>query len=145
MAWSKEPIPDEDFLFCFIHRANIDYKRGEIPRAAAFQNTPKERDNLSSDWSKYSSPEETKQRIGQQFKFESTEFKNANDYGILRFDVSKLRDDELKQVVNHDPIFNEPEIIGVPNNRAHAVIIGEKDEEVRLKMRDCSVWLLKPT
>jgi hypothetical protein len=141
MAFEKEMIPDEAILYCFVHKANIDYKRGNVPRSAAFQNTPKEGDNLSSDWSKYSTPIETRERIGQQLKHNSENFKNANDYGVLQLDVGILRSEDYKQKIVHDPIFNDPEILGTPNNQAHAIIIGEKDEEVRLKMQGISSWV----
>jgi hypothetical protein len=58
--------------------------------------------------------------------------------------VGILRSDDFKQKIEHDPIFNDPEIVGTPNNQAHAIIIGEKDEEVRLKMQGISSWVIEP-
>jgi hypothetical protein len=144
MTFAKEMILDEAILYCFVHKANIDYKKGNIPRSAAFQNTPKEGDNLSSDWSKYSTPTETKERIGKQLKHNSGNFKNVNDYGVLQLNVGILRSEDYKQKIEHDPIFNDPEILGVPNNQAHSIVIGEKDEEVRLKMQGISSWVISP-
>jgi hypothetical protein len=134
---NKEIIPNEDSLYCFVNKANVDYKRGNLPRAAAFQNTPKDGDNLSSDWEKYSTPLETRDRVGMQLKKNTQDFKNPDDFGVLQMNVGILRNEILRQIIEHDPIFNNPEILGMPNNRAHAIIIGEKDEEVRLK-RECS-------
>ena len=142
--WKKELISDEDKLFCFIHKVNVNFKKDNKPRAAAFQNTPKEGNNLSCDWSKYATPQETRLRVGKQFRTSTTEFKNPELFGVVQFDVAVLRSDELSQQVEHDPIFHEPEILGQPNNRAHAVIIGEKDEETRLKMADLSQWCIEP-
>jgi hypothetical protein len=139
----QEEIPNEDSLYCYIHQANIHPKTGN-PRAAAFQNTPKEGDNLSSDWSKYTTPEETKARVGKQYKFGSKEFKNPNLFGVVSFQVGTLRSHDFSQEVRHDPILNDPEIEGQPNNRAHAIIIGEKDEEIRLKMVAECDWLILP-
>lgn len=139
----REEIPNEDNLYCYVHKANIHPKTGQ-PRAAAFQNTPKEGDNLSCDWSKYSTPEETKSRVGKQYKFSSKEFKNPNLFGVIGFKVEILRSEDFSQEVKHDPIFNDPEIDGQPNNTAHAIIIGEKDEEVRLKMVDVCEWIILP-
>jgi hypothetical protein len=144
MAWEKETIPNEATLYCFVHKANVDYKKGNVPRAAAFQNTPKEGDNLSSDWAKYSTPIETKERVGKQLKHNSENFKNANDYGVLQLNVGVLRSEDYKQKIEHDPIFNDPDVLGVPNNQAHSIIIGEKDEEVRLKMQGISSWIIEP-
>ena len=143
MTWEKELIPNEDRIYCFVHKANVDYKNGGKPRAAAFQNTPRDGSNLSSDWSKYSTPEETKNRIGKQFKANSQNFKNPNDYGVLQFEVGFLRQEELRQEIEHDPIFNPMELDGIPNNQSHTIIIGEKDEETRLKMKEMSVWVIE--
>jgi hypothetical protein len=144
MPFEKETIPDDATLYCFVHKANVDYKRGNVPRAAAFQNTPKEGDNLSSDWSKYSSAEETRARVGKQFKFNSEIFKNPDDFCVLQMNVGILRSEDYKQKIEHDPIFNDPEIVGTPNNQAHSIIIGEKDEEVRLKMQSICSWVIEP-
>ena len=142
--WENETIPDTDKVYCFIHSiANVNSKTGK-PRAAAFYNTPKQGDNLSCDWEKYSTPQETKARIGQQLKVGTTEFKNPNLFGIVEFIISILRNEEYNQQVNHDPIFNSPEIIGIPNNRSHSIIIGEKDEEIRLKMVEIANWIIAP-
>ncbi len=143
--WEKELIPDSDKIYCFIHcQANVNPKTGK-PRAAAFHNTPKHGDNLSCDWEKYSTPEETRFRIGQQFKSGSTEFKNPNLYAVATFQVNILRTDEYAQEIEHDPIYNTQEIIGIPNNRAHSIIIGKKDEETRLKMVEICEWAISPT
>ncbi len=138
----KMIIPNEDDVYCYIHKDNIS-KTGK-PRSAAFQNTPRDGDNLSCDWSQYTSPEETKARIGKQFRTRTTEFKNPNLFGISRFKVDDLRQ-KVMQKVEHDPIFSDPEILGQPNNYAHSIIIGEKDEETRLKMADeLSEWVILP-
>ena len=76
--WKKELISDEDKLFCFIHKVNVNFKKDNKPRAAAFQNTPKEGNNLSCDWSKYATPQETRLRVGKQFRTGTTEFKTQN-------------------------------------------------------------------
>jgi hypothetical protein len=142
--WENETIPDNDKVYCFIHiEANVNPKTGK-PRAAAFHNTPKQGDNLSCDWSKYSTPEETNSRIGLQYKAGTTIFKNPALFGVVAFDAGTLRTEEYNQQVEHDPIFNNPAIEGIPNNQAHSIIIGEKDEETRLKMVDMSEWVIPP-
>ena len=143
--WNKELIRDTDKVYCFIHyQANVNPKTGR-PRAAAFHNTPKQGDNLSCDWEKYSTPRETQIRVGQQFRTGSTEFKNPFLFAIAAFEVHVLRTEEYAQKVEHDPIYHFPEIIGTPNNRAHSIIIGEKDEETRLKMVEIAEWVVLPT
>ena len=143
--WENEPIPNTDKVYCFIHSiANVNPTTGK-PRAAAFHNTPKQGDNLSCDWEKYSTPHETKTRIGQQFKNGTTEFKNSNLFGVVEFVTGILKTEEYNQQIQHDPIFNNPEIVGTPNNRAHSIIIGEKDEEIRLKMVEIAHWVIPPS
>jgi hypothetical protein len=109
-----------------------------------FKIPPKTGDNLSSDWSKYSTPIETKERVGKQFKFNSQNFKNPDDFGVLQFNTGILRGDSFRQKIDNDPIFNDLEIVGNPNNQAHSIIIGEKDEEIRLKMLDIYSWVILP-
>ncbi len=55
---------------------------------------------------------------------------------IYEIDVDFARNLEYVNDVKHDPIFHNPEIIGMPNNLIHALIINTKDEEVRVKLRD---------
>jgi hypothetical protein len=139
----KRLIPDEDAVFCYIHKANVNAKTGK-PRSSAFQNTPREGDNLSCDWQQLTTAEATKARIGKQFRMGTTEFKNPDLFGVTQLMVKDLRF-SLAQKVEHDPIFAEPEILGQPNNYAHSIIIGEKDEETRLKMADVfSEWVIMP-
>lgn len=143
-TWENESIPDTDKVYCFIHSlSNVNSKTGK-PRAAAFHNTPKQGDNLSCDWEKYSTPHETRLRIGKQFKTGTTEFKNPELFGVIEFKTGVLRMEDYRQKVEHNPIFNHPEIIGTPNNRAHSIIIGEKDEEIRLKMVEIAQWVISP-
>lgn len=139
----KKQIPNGDTVYCYIHKVNVNIKTGK-PRSAAFQNTPRDGDNLSCDWSQYTTAEETKARIGKQFRAGTTEFKNPNLFGVSALNVKNLRFD-LAQKVEHDPIFSDTEILGQPNNYAHSIIIGEKDEETRLKMADeLSEWIILP-
>jgi hypothetical protein len=58
--------------------------------------------------------------------------------------VGILRSEGYRQEIKHDPIFNDPEILGVPNNKAHSIIIGEKDEQLRFDMVKISSWVIEP-
>lgn len=143
VVFEKENITDECILYCFVHKANIDSITGD-PKPAAFQNTPKEGENLSSDWNKYSTAEETRVRIGRQYKFGKNEYKNPDDYYVLSFKVRNLRVLKPEQKVEHDPIYNSPEENGVPNNQAHSIIIGTKDVEIRMKLAHDPKWEIPP-
>lgn len=108
-SWEKELIPDQDMLYRRVHRKLINASGGV--RAGAFTD---HKGAMSTDWSKYSSPEETRNRI---IGFASDEF------AVISLPVGDVR--AIGQLVEHDPIAE---------NRAHTNVIGEKDAEVRLKM-----------
>jgi len=144
--FATEIIPDEDSIYCRVHK---DLLKNSRPSARAFMNTPKEGNNLSCDWSKYCTPEGSRALIGRQKNLKTGEFKRPLDFYIYNFRVQDLRyNDIMNQAVLHDPIFNEPEIEGKPNNQAHSIIVrSPKDEdyaEIRLKMVDMGSWALGP-
>jgi len=108
--WEGEEIPDEDFLFMRVHRDYWDDEGEPIPKA--FRNHPKKIGGMSTDWQKYSTPEETRQR-GREGA--------ANIViQLLTGTVRKIPD----QSVVHTPDIEN-------NNRAHSDVLGEKTTEVR--------------
>ncbi len=75
---------------------------------------------MSTDWSKYSSPEETLLRVTHR---------PPEEFAVVSLPVGEVR--ILGQLVEHDPY---------PDNRAHTNVIGEKDPEIRIKLsRLCRV------
>ncbi len=70
-------------------------------------------DSMSMDWSRYSTPEEARDRAREPL-----------DNGVLSFVAGYVR--EIPLEVTHAP---------VPENRAHTDVLGTKDEEVRVKLR----------
>jgi hypothetical protein len=93
-------------------------------------------DGLSVDWNNENTAEHSLERVGHTYKTNKTEFKNKADFMVYELDVDFVRQLEFVSDVVHDPVFNDPEILGKPNNPAHALIINTKDEEVRVKLRD---------
>ena len=139
--WPVEPIPDTDTLFCYVHSSSAIKKKKINLSPKAFRNTPfKGGTDLSSDWNKYSTAEETRERIGKQKKGNG-EFKKSTDYYVVSFLVSDILKTIPNQQVIHDPIQDEP---NQPDNRSHTQIFGDKDEEVRLKMVDMAKWEIAP-
>lgn len=140
--WEKENIDDDSLVYCRVHKDFISSK-DNLPKSSAFTNTPKDGDNLSCDWNKYSNPENSKQLIGKQIKRDGT-FKDPNMFFIWGMKVGKLRFEVIpNQIVEHDPIFNDPELIGTPNNRSHSIIIGDKpinDAEFRVSLLKIGDW-----
>ena len=115
--WEKEPIPNSDSLFMRAHKDHC--RTGELD-FGVFRDRGR---GMSTDWSKYSTPEETRNR-GRIPEL------NA----ILSLPVGGVR--EIDLVVEHDPLNVErAKEIGIDPNRAHTEVIGEKTTEIRLKLR----------
>lgn len=121
---TPEEIPNEDQLYYRYHKQY--YKNpGEI-RASCF----KIKNNvISTNWSKYSSPEETKSQANE-----------PNDNGVIEIEVSDIRNINLLDV-QHNPILG---------NIAHTHIVGfEKCEskadknELRVKLSEISNWAIE--
>lgn len=142
--WPKENISIESRLFCRVHYQKVNKVNG-APAPSAFYNTPKTGPDLSSDWDKYSNPQQSRALIGFEYKLGTTVFKNPEDFFITEFLVENIYKLELNQIVEHSPKQIIPDEIGNPNNRAHSSIIGDKnDEELRLKFVGISEWRIAP-
>ncbi len=114
-VWERESIPDGDLLHRRVHRKLINASGGI--RAGAFTDY---KGDMSTDWSKYASPQETSRR-GTGF--------HREEFAVVSILVGEVR--HLGQLVEHDPL---------PENRAHTNVIGEKNAEVRLKLaRMCRI------
>lgn len=105
-------------LFMRVHKNDID-KNGE-PIPGAFKNRPKKTDGMSTDWNKYATAEDCRQRA-----------RTPLDNGVIQFrveDVHKIPG----QTIEHTPIY-QPDA-DTPNvNRSHTDVFGKKDTEVRLR------------
>lgn len=116
--WEKEEIPVEALLYMRVHKNQLDPNGEPIP--GAFRNRPKSTDGMSTDWNKYSTAEECRQRA-----------RTPADNAVLQLKVEEVRDIPL-QIIEHTPIYkpaDTPPLI----NRAHTDVFGEKDTEVRLR------------
>src|SRR3990172_8931272 len=111
-SWASEPIPSENYLWMSAHKTQLP--DGEIA-PGAFKNRPTTKDGMSTDWDKYATPEDTRNRG-----------KIPKDNAVIRLlvgDVRKIPD----QTVVHTPDLKTP-------NRAHTDVFGEKNPEVRVKL-----------
>lgn len=114
IPWPSEDIPDDATLYLRVHPNNLD-RQGK-PTAGAFRNLPdKHVDGMSTDWSKYSTPEETLRRG-----------RDSADYSIIRLGVNHVRAIP-DQVVKHTPVNEPPD----ERNRAHTEVFGPKNPETR--------------
>ena len=127
--WVVEDIPSSDLLFLRIKHCHVD--RGE-PLPAAFRNHGSGDDlGMSTDWERYSTAEETRNRATE-----------PTLYGVISMRVGDARDVPGQTVV-HSPIW--------PENRAHTNVVGPKSRkeardvglssvEIRLRFAQISEW-----
>lgn len=108
--WPPEQIPDRDRLFMHIHKT---WRRNGAVSPGAFENHGA---GMSTDWEKYSTPEQTRERA-------RVPEKNA----VISLVAGEVRE-VPGQKVEHTPDVER-------SNRAHTDVLGEKDEEVRLKLK----------
>ena len=108
--WEGEEIPDEDFLFMRVHQDYWDDEGEPIPKA--FRNHPKKTGGMSTDWQKYFTPEETRQRG-----------RDAAANIVIQLLTGTVRKIPDQSVVHTPDVEN--------NNRAHSDVFGEKTTEVR--------------
>jgi hypothetical protein len=88
-------------------------------------NDPGLEPGMSTDWQKYSSPEECRER--------ASDFgKDPERYEVIQMNVGQIRGIP-NQRVEHTPI-HKPDNSPPHLNRAHTDVFGEKDEEARLEL-----------
>ncbi|MEX2411974.1 MAG: hypothetical protein WD607_11535 [Candidatus Paceibacterota bacterium] len=112
-----EEIPDEDSLYMRVHKNWI--RDGEL-NPGTFRNNE---GGMSTDWSKYSDPEQTRNRVIAYDK-------EPDNYGILGMnvgDVRKIPD----QVVIHKPL---------DDNRSHTDVEGVKETKQRVLYLEIVNW-----
>lgn len=135
--WQKEDIPSTAYLFRYIHKSQLNKsEKKPIPKAmdGGYE--------TSCDWDKYSSPEQSRALLASQKKMNKDEFKNPEDYFIIKLLVQNIIEKIPSQKVEHAPIQNDPVL---PDNRSHSHIVGEKEDvEVRLKFIDICDWAIAP-
>ena len=104
-----------------VHRQKVD--QTGAPKPVAFQNKPTDTDGMSTDWEKYSTPQQTRQRA-----------RKPEDNIVISLVAGDVRAIE-GQRIEHEPI--EPAVED-PGNRAHTEIFGEKTTEARVKFMQ--IW-----
>ncbi len=112
--YPKEVIPDKCSLY---YRVHATYFRDNVLIPGVFRELG---DGMSTDWDKYSTPEQSKARA-----------KKPENNGIVSLSVEKLR--ILNFNVIHAPTYG---------NRAHTNVKGV-NVETRLKLLDVFKWEIK--
>ncbi len=110
-SWEKEEIPNSSMLYMRVHWRDLG--EDDTPNVGAFRDHG---GSMSTDWDKYSTPQETLNRA-------RVPRRNA----VIEMNVEDVRSIP-HQIVKHCPM---------PENRAHTGVIGDKrgDPEVRIKFR----------
>jgi hypothetical protein len=80
--WQPESIPDQDRLFMRVH-VKTWVRDGEV-RPGAFQNRPEGAPGMSTDWERYSSAEETRQRARKPLEQGVIAFRAGASAGTTR-------------------------------------------------------------
>lgn len=116
--WVPEDILDTSFLFMMVHRQNYDFQKDE-PFPGAFRD---QGDAMSTDWDKYSTAEQTRNRAERSLPEE-------NAVIALRVEaVRRIWDGRVLLSVDHTPDI-------VRHNRAHTDVRGnKKGPNVRLQL-----------
>jgi len=136
LNWPKETIPINNRVFCRVHKDCIKTKL-KRPKSIAFRNTPIQSESLSSDWEKYSTSTETRERIKYTPHPITGKMKDPNNYFVISLIKGEIESNIPGQIVEHTPDIQM-------QNQAHSDIIGIKDHECRLKMLDLYQWEISP-
>lgn len=126
LSYPVENIPDEDKVYCYVHKSQKNPKNAKKIRTDFFTDPKK-----SCEWCKYTTPQETLDRLAKTYKRGTEQLKNPADYGVISLEVNEIRKNKLD--VQHRPTYKP-----FPN-QAHAEIIGE-DEEFRLKLANPKIY-----
>ena len=118
--WPTELIPDHDRLYMRVHR---NHQVNGTLSPGAFRDQPPggERPGMSTDWSRYSTPESTLRRA-----------RKPEDNGVVEMLVGHVRAIP-NLLVEHTPL---------PDNRAHTDVFGQKDVEVRVLLQRACRWVV---
>lgn len=113
-SWSVETIPDDDRIYVRMHRSRCKDDPYYIA-PSCFEEKPHQGCGMSSEWSQYATPGQTRSREGRE---------KAELNAVVSLQVGDLRSlpDDAAQRVEHDPL---------PGNRAHTLVHGRKTERIR--------------
>lgn len=127
--FEKEDIPNDDLLYMRVSKNHIE-PDGTILliafRAHGKPEDPSSRKGMSTDWEKYSTPQECRRRALLYGK-------DPNRYEVIQLNVGEVREIP-DQTVEHTPIY-EPHATPPIINQAHTDVFGEKDDEARVMLR----------
>jgi hypothetical protein len=136
-----DSLPEEDSVYRRVLITERDRKNKKIPSVGCFSLKPADNMKLSVDWNKMTTPEQAIARIGSEFRFGKSEFKNWRDWELYGMEVEFLLNLPPVSSVFYDPIVNSIHKEGQPNNPAHSLVVFqdnpiEDEPEIILMIRD---------
>jgi hypothetical protein len=117
-AWPIEHIPDSDDLYLRVHRRWFDHE-GRLD-VGCFRNHPEKTGGMSTDWSKYADPDQTRRRTLRS---------RPDDNAVIGLNVGAVRAIP-EQTVVHAPIQDD---LDIPDNCAHTEVFGPKNARTRTR------------
>lgn len=123
-GWEVEVIPDSGTLFLRVHKVHV--REDDSIAAGAFADHG---GGMSVDWAKYATPHDTR----------SHPTKGPGNYGAVSMNAGHVRSIDALKVI-HEPIKDHPTL---PDNRAHSEVIGDKTNEVRMKLGRIVDWAIR--
>ena len=125
--WPVEKIPDADVLYYRVHKRRYLETSHALPEDAPQDELPPNlfkfiKGDLSVDWSKYTTPQKSKDRANV-----------PDDNGIVEFEAGAVR--AQGHTVVHTPVHTPPE----QRNRAHSSVCGD-EPKVRITLSRIAQW-----
>ena len=121
-TWPIELVPDTNLLFMRVHQNNI--REGSLLPIVFVNHGEGEEEGMSTDWNKYSTPEETKNR--------GYATRPSWKGGVIQMVVGDIRKITW-QTVQHSPLAD---------NRAHTNVKGRKDTQERYLFMRVWTWAI---
>lgn len=138
------PIPNTDDVYRTVLVTQRDRKNKAIPAVSCFSLSPNDKNMLSVDWDRKTTPEECVARVGATFKMGKEIYKPYENREIYALNVNFIKSLSDIDDVIFDPIFLSKPIKGRVNNPAHSLVVFKmgfledqsKEPETLVKIRD---------
>jgi hypothetical protein len=133
-------LPGANNVYRMVHVTMRDRQNKSIPAIRCFSPSLVDNYKLSVDHAENTSPEISLSRVGATLKKDGT-YKNIRDFEIYSLNVRETMSIPGILDIFSDPINNNPEIPGTPNNPSHSLIhisntMEEDEPEIYAKLRD---------
>lgn len=116
--WLVEAIPDDAVYHMRVHRQYL-HPDGSV-RGGCFRNRPDDTGGMTTDWNRYATPHETRERA-----------RTPADNAVIALDVGRVHTIP-DQVVIHSPVAGHSD---VDDNRAHTDVRGSKEHDPEVRRR----------